>query len=274
MLAPVSVRAALCLLIATAVTGEAGPLNGSKPNIVLILADDLSYRDLSIWGQDRFSTPNLDRLASEGIRFTQAYAGAPECAPSRATLITGLHTGHAAVRRNRSAPRPRPPQRRGPDDRGNPEASRLRDRLFWEVGHRAAGHARHSGQAGIRRGVRILRPAPRPHVLSRLPLPQWATDRLRGECRLRHGPHVPGQSDTRCRAGFRRPLRRRGTVAPSRGCRQITGSLLGGRFGGRRAPVRSRQSGPAILSLLRDAAAARPCDCRPARVGLQPLRLP
>ena len=103
MLAPVPVRAALSLLIATAVTGDAGPLSGSKPNIVLILADDLSYRDLSIWGQDRFSTPNLDRLATEGVRFTQAYAGAPECAPSRATLMTGRHTGHAAVRRNRSA---------------------------------------------------------------------------------------------------------------------------------------------------------------------------
>lgn len=97
------VRAALSLLLATAALSTAGSLSGTKPSIVLILADDLSYRDLSIWGQRRFSTPNLDRLAREGIRFTQAYAGAPECAPSRATLMTGLHTGHAAVRRNRSA---------------------------------------------------------------------------------------------------------------------------------------------------------------------------
>ena len=74
-----------------------------RPNIVLILADDLSYRDLSAWGQVRFSTPNLDRLALEGLRFTQAYAGAPECAPSRGTLMTGLHTGHASIRDNRSA---------------------------------------------------------------------------------------------------------------------------------------------------------------------------
>lgn len=79
------------------------PLAGTKPNLVLILADDLSYRDLSIWGQGRFATPNLDRLAAEGLRFTQAYAGAPECAPSRATLMTGLHTGHATVRDNSSA---------------------------------------------------------------------------------------------------------------------------------------------------------------------------
>ena len=79
------------------------PLQSTRPNIVLILADDLSYRDLSAWGQVRFSTPNLDRLALEGLRFTQAYAGAPECAPSRGTLITGLHTGHASIRDNRSA---------------------------------------------------------------------------------------------------------------------------------------------------------------------------
>ena len=79
------------------------PLPGRKPNIVLLLADDLSYRDLSIWGQDRFSTPHLDRLAERGLRFTQAYAGGPACAPSRGTLMTGLHTGHAPIRGNRSA---------------------------------------------------------------------------------------------------------------------------------------------------------------------------
>jgi len=79
------------------------PLAGARPNIVLILADDLSFRDLSAWGQTRFSTPNLDRLAAGGVRFTQAYAGAPECAPSRGTLLTGLHTGHAPIRQNSSA---------------------------------------------------------------------------------------------------------------------------------------------------------------------------
>jgi len=74
-----------------------------KPNIVLILADDLSFRDLSVWGQSKFETPNLDRLAVSGLRFTQAYAGAPECAPSRGTLLTGLHAGHAPIRTNSSA---------------------------------------------------------------------------------------------------------------------------------------------------------------------------
>ena len=95
--------AAICLLLIPGALQAQPPLPGTKPNIVVILADDLSYRDLSIWGQIRFSTPNLDRLAAEGVRFTQAYAGAPECAPSRGTLMTGLHTGHASVRDNRSA---------------------------------------------------------------------------------------------------------------------------------------------------------------------------
>lgn len=74
-----------------------------KPNIVFILADDLSFRDLSIYGQTRFETPHLDRLAQTGMRFTQAYAAAPECAPSRGTLLTGLHTGHSRIRTNSSA---------------------------------------------------------------------------------------------------------------------------------------------------------------------------
>ena len=77
-----------------------------KPNIVFILADDMSFRDLSAWGQQRFRTPTLDRLAAEGMRFTNAYAAAPECAPSRGTLLTGMHTGHASVRANASARTP------------------------------------------------------------------------------------------------------------------------------------------------------------------------
>jgi len=65
-----------------------------RPNIIYILADDLGYGDLGCYGQKRIKTANLDRLASEGIRFTDHYAGSTVCAPSRATLMTGLHTGH------------------------------------------------------------------------------------------------------------------------------------------------------------------------------------
>src|SRR6266850_1091971 len=71
-----------------------------KPNIILILADDLGYGDLGSYGQKRIKTPNLDRMAQQGMRFTQFYAGAPVCAPSRASLMTGLHQGHALIRGN------------------------------------------------------------------------------------------------------------------------------------------------------------------------------
>ncbi len=77
---------------------------GAPPNILLIQADDLGYGDLSAYGQARFDTPALDRLAREGIRFTQYYAGSTVCAPSRAALMTGLHTGHAWIRGNGSLP--------------------------------------------------------------------------------------------------------------------------------------------------------------------------
>ncbi len=65
-----------------------------RPNIVFILADDLGYGDLGCYGQTRLKTPSLDRLAAEGVHFTQHYAGSTVCAPSRFTLMTGLHTGH------------------------------------------------------------------------------------------------------------------------------------------------------------------------------------
>lgn len=71
-----------------------------RPNIIYILADDLGYGDLGCYGQKTFETPYLDRMAAEGIRFTQHYAGSPVCAPSRACLMTGLHTGHSYVRGN------------------------------------------------------------------------------------------------------------------------------------------------------------------------------
>ncbi|MBN1818059.1 MAG: arylsulfatase [Sedimentisphaerales bacterium] len=74
---------------------------GKRPNVVFILADDLGYAELGCYGQTRIRTPNIDRLAAEGMRFTQHYSGSPVCAPSRCTLMTGLHTGHSYVRDNR-----------------------------------------------------------------------------------------------------------------------------------------------------------------------------
>jgi arylsulfatase A len=76
----------------------------APPNILLIQADDLGYGDLSAYGQARFDTPMLDRLARQGIRFTQYYAGCTVCAPSRAALMTGMHTGHTWIRGNGDIP--------------------------------------------------------------------------------------------------------------------------------------------------------------------------
>lgn len=73
-----------------------------KPNIIFILADDLGYGDLGSYGQKLIKTPNIDRLASDGMRFTQVYAGSAVCAPSRSVLMTGLNTGHTRVRGNAS----------------------------------------------------------------------------------------------------------------------------------------------------------------------------
>jgi arylsulfatase A-like enzyme len=72
----------------------------TRPNLIFILADDLGYGELGCYGQKKIKTPNLDRMAVEGLRFTQAYAGSTVCAPSRATLMTGQHTGHNTIRGN------------------------------------------------------------------------------------------------------------------------------------------------------------------------------
>jgi len=72
----------------------------SKPNIIYIMADDLGYNEVGCYGQDSIQTPAIDKMASEGMIFTQHYAGAPVCAPSRSVLMTGLHTGHTPSRGN------------------------------------------------------------------------------------------------------------------------------------------------------------------------------
>jgi len=76
----------------------------AAPNIIFILADDLGYGDLGCYGQKQIRTPNIDRLAAEGMRFTQCYAGSTVCAPSRCCLMTALHTGHGRVRGNALVP--------------------------------------------------------------------------------------------------------------------------------------------------------------------------
>ncbi len=71
-----------------------------KPNILYIMVDELGYYELSCMGHPHFQTPNIDRLAAEGVRFTQALAGASLCAPTRCCFLTGKHSGHTSVRTN------------------------------------------------------------------------------------------------------------------------------------------------------------------------------
>ncbi len=80
--------------------GEAKTRTAKPPNIIFIMADDLGYADLGCYGQKLIKTPHIDQIARDGIRFTQCYAGATVCAPSRSVLMTGMHTGHTTVRGN------------------------------------------------------------------------------------------------------------------------------------------------------------------------------
>jgi arylsulfatase len=93
--------AALVLLEPFAAHGLQSGMRRAMPNIVFILADDLGWGDLGSYGQTKIKTPNLDRMAAEGMRFTQFYSGSPVCAPSRCSLMTGKHGGHAYIRDNR-----------------------------------------------------------------------------------------------------------------------------------------------------------------------------
>jgi len=90
----------LLLLFASCSSQEPDSRGAVKPNIVYILADDLGYGELGCYGQQRIETPHIDSLAQQGLRFTQHYAGAPVCAPSRCSLLTGLDMGHAYIRGN------------------------------------------------------------------------------------------------------------------------------------------------------------------------------
>ncbi len=76
-------------------------VKNEKPNIIFILADDLGFGDVSYQGQSKFQTPNIDKLAAEGMTFSQHYAGSTVCSPSRSVLLTGQHTGHTPIRGNK-----------------------------------------------------------------------------------------------------------------------------------------------------------------------------
>jgi arylsulfatase A-like enzyme len=97
-------RSPIRFFLLLAMTAALHAAEAPKPNIIFILADDLAMGDLGCYGQKLIHTPNLDRMAAEGTRYTQAYAGTSVCAPSRASLMTGLHIGHCPIRGNRDTP--------------------------------------------------------------------------------------------------------------------------------------------------------------------------
>jgi len=100
----VGVGAATLALPGCVKTSRRSIRKNKQPNIIYILADDLGYGDLGCYGQKRIKTPNLDKMAAEGMQFTQHYAGSTVCDPSRCCLMTGLHTGRARVRGNAFVP--------------------------------------------------------------------------------------------------------------------------------------------------------------------------
>ncbi|WP_432709610.1 arylsulfatase [Pedobacter sp.] len=129
---------ALCILGAFQSMAQNNP--STKPNIIYILADDLGYGDLSSYGQINFKTPTLDSLAAHGVKFTQHYAGAPVCAPSRAALMTGRDIGHGWVRGNYET---------GPLGLGAGLPLRLEDITLAEVLKKAAYHTALIGKWGL-----------------------------------------------------------------------------------------------------------------------------
>jgi arylsulfatase A-like enzyme len=97
-----AIRLILGLLAGWAIVGAADAAEARRPNVVFVIADDLGYGDVGCYGQKKIRTPNVDRMAAEGVRFTQHYSGNAVCAPSRCVLMTGKHPGHAFIRDNRS----------------------------------------------------------------------------------------------------------------------------------------------------------------------------
>src|SRR5438132_120051 len=97
-----TLKLTMLAILATGCAGAPETRREKTPNIIFILADDLGYGELGCYGQKKILTPSLDRMAAQGMKFTNAYAGNAVCAPSRCVLMTGLHAGHAWVRDNKT----------------------------------------------------------------------------------------------------------------------------------------------------------------------------
>ena len=91
----------LLILLLVSLLGVSSLAAEKKPNFIFIMVDDAGYGDFGCYGQKLFATPNIDRMAAKGMRFTQHYSGSTVCAPTRCSIMNGVHTGHAFVRGNR-----------------------------------------------------------------------------------------------------------------------------------------------------------------------------
>ena len=117
----------------------------TRPNVVFRLADDLGYGDVGCYGQEKFETPNIDRLAQNGMRVTQCYSGTTVSAPSRSCLITGTHSGHTAIRGNKElAPEGQFPL---------PENSQTIFNDFRNAGYRTGAFGNGGLATSVRRGT-------------------------------------------------------------------------------------------------------------------------
>ncbi len=133
MRAPHALAALCCLTLGLAVSDgprAAEAAEATRPNVIFILADDMGYGDLGCYGQKKIKTPHIDRMAAEGVRFTQAYCGTSVCAPSRCALMTGQHLGHTPIRANRELK----PEGQEP----LPEGTFTVARLFQAAGYKTA----------------------------------------------------------------------------------------------------------------------------------------
>ena len=151
---------AACFFLALALLACC-PLASAAPNIIFIMADDLGYGDLGCYGQKVIQTPHLDRMAKEGTRFTDFYAGSTVCAPSRCVLMTGYHTGRCFIRGNGK-------DNLRPADVTVAEvlkAAGYKTCLAGKWGPRSRGLDRPPHAAGLRPLLRLPRSAPCPQLL-------------------------------------------------------------------------------------------------------------
>ena len=161
-----------------------------KPNVIFILADDLGYRELGCYGQEKIRTPRIDALAAEGMRFTRAYSGNAVCAPSRCVLMTGKHPGHATVRYNRSVePEGQHPLR--PDEVTLAELLKKQGYACGAFGKWGLGNEWSDGNPNRRGFDRFFGYNCQAHAHSYYPATLWSDGEL---FPLKNDPPVPGHA--------------------------------------------------------------------------------